>query len=83
MGRLIFVLLLLAAGVVGLGFYQGWFSFSTETADKKTNITITVDQEKIKEDKEKAQNKVQDVGHQVKDKVATPNDKPKGDSPRP
>ena len=49
MGRLIFVLLLLAAGVVGLGFYQGWFSFSTESADKKTNITITVDQEKIKE----------------------------------
>ena len=83
MSRFIVVLLLLAAGVVCLGFYQGWFSFSSETADKKTNITITVDQDKIKEDKEKAQEKVQDLGHKVKDKVSTPSDKPKDDSPRP
>jgi len=48
------VLVLLVACVVGLGFYLGWFLLSADSEGQKTNITITVDQDKIREDEEKA-----------------------------
>jgi plastocyanin domain-containing protein len=70
MSRLLVVIVLLVAGVVGLGFYQGWFRLSR---DEETNVTITVDKEKIQEDKEK----VQGLGHKGKEKTAAPTDKAK------
>ena len=57
MNRLLIVLVLLAVCVAGLGFYQGWFR---------------VDQDKIQQDEDKAKEKVQDLGHQMKEKVSTP-----------
>lgn len=64
------VLVLFVAGVVGLGFYRGWFSFASDSADAKSNITLTVDQNKFKEDRKAAREGVQGLGHQAKDKVA-------------
>jgi Tfp pilus assembly protein PilO len=46
MARLLLVLVLVAACVIGLGFYLGWF-------------TVTVDQLKMQEDKNKVQEKLQ------------------------
>ena len=83
MRRFLVVFLLLVAGVVGLGFYLGWFRLSTDHTDQKTNITISVDQDKIQEDKEKAKEKLQGVGERVKGKVAAPAEKAKEESPRP
>ncbi len=53
---LIFVVLLLV-GIAGLGFYRGWFQISSarDDAENKVNTTFTVDEEKIREDKEKVQ----------------------------
>jgi hypothetical protein len=62
MKRLLIVLVLVAACVVGLGFYLGWFH-------------LTVDKDKFQEDKEKALPKTQDSGHRVKDVAATPGGK--------
>jgi predicted negative regulator of RcsB-dependent stress response len=62
MKRLLVVVVLLVAGIVGLGFYRGWFRFSTDNTDPNVNATITVDQDKIQADKEKAEEKVQDLG---------------------
>ena len=56
--RVLLVLALIVAVVAGLGFYLGWFHFSSGSDDRKTHITVSVD-------------KVQDLGHQEKDKVAT------------
>ncbi|MGH7172642.1 MAG: hypothetical protein ACRELG_20365 [Gemmataceae bacterium] len=64
------VLVLLVAGVVGLGFYRGWFSFASDSADAKSNITLTVDKDKMQADEKKVVANVQDVGHHVKDKAA-------------
>ena len=64
------VLVLLVAGVIGLGFYRGWFSFASDSADAKSNITLTVDQDKFQEDRKAATKSVQGLGHQAKDKVA-------------
>jgi hypothetical protein len=68
MKRLLVVALLLVAGIVGLGFYQGWFRLSTDSADQKPSATITVDQDKFQKDEQKVKEKVQDFGHKVKEK---------------
>jgi hypothetical protein len=54
-------LLIVAAIVLGLGFYRGWFTFG-------------VDQEKIHEDKESAKEKVKKLWPAAKDKTGTPAD---------
>lgn len=58
MGRLLVVLVLIAAGVVGLGFYRGWFELSSSSGDGKSHIELNVDQKKIQADEKKAENTV-------------------------
>jgi hypothetical protein len=58
MKRFIFVLVLIIVGVACLGFYLSWFRIGSETTDGKTHITLTVDQNKIKADENKALEKV-------------------------
>jgi hypothetical protein len=66
MKRLLFLVVLLAAGIAALGYHQGWFTVTTETtADGKSSTTVTVDKEKIKTDADKAKA----VGGLVKDKA--------------
>lgn len=73
MGRLIKIVLLLVIVAAGVGYWRGWFQFtSTETVDGKTHIGITVDKDKIKEDEAKAAHKAREIGEQVKDKIGTP-----------
>jgi uncharacterized protein YdeI (BOF family) len=69
------VLVLFVAGIAGLGFYRGWFSFASDSADAKSNITLTVDQDKFQEDRKAATESVQGLGRQAKDKVAGPGEK--------
>ena len=54
------------AGAIGLGFYEGWFHIGSDSDGGKDRVTLTVDEEKFKEDKKKAQEKVHDLGHQEK-----------------
>jgi hypothetical protein len=81
--RFLGVLLLLAAGVIGLGFYLGWFHFSKDSDGQKTNISITVDQDKIREDEKRAKEKVQGIGQQVKERTGAGAEKSKDNGPRP
>jgi hypothetical protein len=62
------VLVLIVAGVVALGFYRGWFHLTSDKAADQSNVTLTVDKDKIQQDKQKAQDKVQ--GHRAEDKAA-------------
>ena len=57
MRRLLVVLVVLLAGIVGLGFYQGWFRVSTASTDDKVNTTITIDKDKLQADEQKAKEK--------------------------
>ena len=66
----LFLLVLLALCIGGVGLYRGWFQVSTNKADDKPSVSISMDKNKIEEDKEKVKDKIQDVGHQVKDKTA-------------
>jgi hypothetical protein len=83
MKRFLIVLLLLVAGVVGLGFYLGWFHLSTSSTAQKTNITITIDQDKIREDEEKTKEKVQQAGQNLKERIGAGTEKSKDEGPRP
>jgi len=67
MRKLLVAILLLLATVAVLGFYRGWFRVSTDNTDQKPSATITVDQNKIKEDEDKARQSVRDFGHKTTD----------------
>jgi len=51
MNRMVWVAILVVLGIVGLGFYRGWFRAGSENADGKRNVTLSMDTEKIQEDK--------------------------------
>jgi hypothetical protein len=57
MRAILVVIVLLIVGIVGVGFYRGWFLMSSnrDSEDQKVNTTFTVDEEKIQEDKDKLQ----------------------------
>jgi hypothetical protein len=60
MRNLLSVLLLLVVVVAGVGYYRGWFAFST-ARDPETGqpgAQLTIDQDKMKADAEKAKKKV-------------------------
>ncbi len=75
MKTLLVVLVLLAAGFVGLGFYRGWFSITSDGADAKSHVTLSVDKDKMRQDENTAIGKAQGLGHKVKDTAATPAEK--------
>jgi len=48
--------------VGGMGWYLDWFSVSRETTeDGKTNVEVTIDKDNIKDDVDKAKEKVGDA----------------------
>ena len=63
------VVVLLLVGIVGLGFYQGWFHFSTNRTDHTSSATITVDQNKIRADEGKAKERIEEFGQKAKEKT--------------
>lgn len=83
MKRFFVLVLLLAAGIVGLGFYLGWFQFSTGGTDEKPNVTFTVDKDKFDKDKKKATEEAQKLGQSVKEKVGGGTEKNKDEDSRP
>jgi uncharacterized protein (UPF0333 family) len=62
MKRLLFVLLLIVVAVGAVGFYLGWFHLGSETIDGKTNVTFSMDQNKIKAAENKVLEKVHGTG---------------------
>jgi hypothetical protein len=71
MRKVFVVLLLLVVAGVGLGFYRGWFGFSTSRDPEtgKTEAQLSIDQDKMKADVKKTKEKVGGVASQAKEKV--------------
>jgi predicted negative regulator of RcsB-dependent stress response len=72
MKALVFVLVLLLAVIVGVGFYRGWFRLSMQSMDNQPSATITVDKDKIREDEQKSKDKVQGFEQEAKKKISAP-----------
>jgi hypothetical protein len=83
MNRFLVALALLVVVVLGVGFYLGWFSFSTDSTNQKTNFNITVDKDKIREDAEKAKEKVHEAGLKMKERIRDGVEKKKDESAGP
>jgi hypothetical protein len=66
----VLTLILLLAAAIGLGFYMGWFQLSSSSENNKSNISLTVDGDKLAADKNKAVDAAQDLGQKAKDTVA-------------
>lgn len=69
MKRPLLVLVVIVLVVFALGLYMGWFHVASNSADGKSNITLTVDKDKIQQDKARAVNRVEDMTHRSKDAV--------------
>ena len=69
MRTLMLVVVLLAVGIAGVGYYRGWFAFSTSGTGQMPSATITVDKNKFHEDEQKARDDVQGFGQKAKDKI--------------
>ena len=65
---LIVLEVIIAVGVV-VGFSRGWFGLSSGSDEGKTNITLTVDEDKIDADKDKVADKVRDLGDNTADEI--------------
>ena len=56
------IILVLIVGCIG--YFRGWFAFSTTTTiDGKSNVTVTVDKDKIQSDDQAARDKAKDLAH--------------------
>ncbi len=69
MRSLMFVVVLVLIGIAGLGYYRGWFAFSTNSKDHTPSATIAVDKNKFHEDEQKAKDDMQGAGLKAKEDV--------------
>ena len=64
---LVLVFVVLLVGIVGLGFYQGWFRLSADGTEQAPSATFTLDKDKIHEDGETVRDAVQGLGGEVQE----------------
>ena len=85
MRRLLVVFILVVVGVLILGYCREWYKVTTTNDSKAVNVNVMLDKEKLKEDEEKAKEKLRAVGGQIKEKAGglkkgtdekTPGDQP-------
>jgi len=75
MKNLLIVFVLVVAGVGGLGYYLGWFHFTSESTSGESHIGVTVDKDKVKDAENKMLEKAKSLEHQLKDKGTAPTEK--------
>ena len=59
--RFVAIIVVFGAVIAGVGFDRGWFHVTSDGSPGETAVTVTVDKEKIQQDKNDAQKKVQDL----------------------
>jgi hypothetical protein len=69
MKNLCTLVVLLVIGIGVLGYYRDWFQLSSDSTDKEATFHLTVDKEKLKEDKETAKQQLQEAGNVLKEKA--------------
>ena len=61
------VLSVIAVGI--LGYFRDWFQFSSDSADNEMSFHLTVDKNKLNEDKENARQKLEEGGKFLQEKA--------------
>jgi hypothetical protein len=83
MRNLIFLLVVLAIAIGIYGYYQSWFQVTEQKSDSKLDIGVTVDKNKVREDTEKAKEKLRDLKNQATEKTKDSSDKEKPPNDKP
>jgi hypothetical protein len=83
MKQLLVVLVLVAAGVAALGFYRGWFTASSGDTAHGVNVSIGVDQDKIRQDEAKVKEQIHNLGGKAKESSIEKTDSPRDPDRRP
>ena len=84
MKRFLTVLIVLAACVVGFGFYRGWFALSSPSApagSNEVNVNLATDTDKMKADAETVKDKAAELTGNVEENAAEPDDRPADEAP--
>jgi hypothetical protein len=63
------LLVLSVIAIAILGYYRDWFQLSSDSMDDTLTIHLTVDKEKLKEDQEKAKQKIEEGGIILQEKA--------------
>ena len=66
MKKVFHVLLVLAVAVAVIGYFRNWYTVTRVTEEQKTNINVTIDRQRIKEDLDLATKKAQGVADRVR-----------------
>lgn len=69
------VLVVLAIGVVGFGFFRGWFALSSPAGGDQVNINLATDTGKMKDDATAVKDKAAELTGNVTDGRAEPADR--------
>jgi len=69
MKKLLFLVLILVVVTAGVGYYLGWFRFSTskDTGTGERNVEMNIDTNKMKTDAQKAKEKLSTAGEKAKE----------------
>jgi len=63
MTRFLGTLVVIGAIVAGIGYYRGWFHAESRQTNGQGTVTLTVDKDKLNQDKASAQQQVQNLEH--------------------
>jgi hypothetical protein len=63
MTRFLGMLVVLCVVIAAVGYCRGWYHAESHDDNGQRTVTVTVDQNKIDQDKASAQQDVQDIGH--------------------
>lgn len=69
--RFLIVLFVIVLGIAAFGLHRGWFHLTSDDASGKSNVTLTVDKDKIQQDKTAARERTQDLSRPAA-KTGTP-----------
>ena len=61
--RFLGVLIVLLLVIAGIGYYRGWFYAKSHDVRGESTVTVTVDKDKIEQDKASARQQVQELEH--------------------
>lgn len=61
--RILGGLVAIAVVIAVVGYYRGWFDAESHDTDGQRTITLTVDQDKLNQDKANVRQQVHDIEH--------------------
>ncbi len=63
MFRFLGLLIVLSVLILGLGYYRGWFHADSNNTNGQPTVSVSIDKDKINQDKANAQQEVKNLAH--------------------